>query len=390
LILRVALDTPLRRVFDYLPPTQPGAGVEFAPRPGVRVRVPFGRRQLIGILVGTADDSRIPAEKLKPIVEIIDQEPVFDHVTFELLRWAADYYHHPIGEVFAAALPASLREGQATQQQTQVWVLTAAAARSSRHPQIAARRASAHCCNGSLSEVRRRSTKLARISRLIKYVQPGCSRLDYGRAEHGARIRWPYGLCPERRVSTDEGANGSRRPQSSKRCRDLQRICCMASPAAARPRCTCGSSPRAIAGGGQALVLVPEIALTPQLVDRFRAASARASRCCTRGSPAQRRDAWRAAQRPGAHRDRHALGRVHLPATARADRRRRGARRFVQAARGISLLGARSRGAARAARAVPIVWARRRRRSRRSRTSRGALLAHLAAAARRARRSAAA
>ena len=122
-ILRVALDTPLRRVFDYLPPA---AGPDSVANPGVRVRVPFGRRQVVGILVEVAADSPIDAAKLKRALEILDSRPVFDAVTFELLRWAADYYHHPLGEVMAAALPANLRGGQAAQISTEVWTLTPA------------------------------------------------------------------------------------------------------------------------------------------------------------------------------------------------------------------------------------------------------------------------
>ena len=109
MILQIALDTPLRRVFDYLPPLQP---LPDSLRPGVRVRVPFGRRQTVGILIATATDSALEAAKLKRALEVLDEVPVFDAVTFGLLRWAADYYHHPIGEVLAAALPASLREGE--------------------------------------------------------------------------------------------------------------------------------------------------------------------------------------------------------------------------------------------------------------------------------------
>ena len=110
MILQVALDTPLRRVFDYLPPARSAS--EAAPRLGVRISVPFGRQRLIGILVGVVSKSTLPLSKLKAAHEILDEQPVFDSVTFELLRWAADYYHHPIGEVYAAALPASLRAGQ--------------------------------------------------------------------------------------------------------------------------------------------------------------------------------------------------------------------------------------------------------------------------------------
>ncbi len=109
MILQIALDTPLRRVFDYLPPAQGPA--QAVPRPGVRVLVPFGRQRLIGILVGIVAESTLPLPKLKAAHELLDEQPVFDPVTFELLRWAADYYHHPIGEVYAAALPVSLRKG---------------------------------------------------------------------------------------------------------------------------------------------------------------------------------------------------------------------------------------------------------------------------------------
>src|SRR5271169_3081379 len=93
-ILQIALDTPLRRVFDYLPPT-PASPI--SPQLGVRVLVPFGRQRLIGILVGIVAESAVAPLKLKAAIEFLDQHPVFDPVTFDLLRWAADYYHHPLG-----------------------------------------------------------------------------------------------------------------------------------------------------------------------------------------------------------------------------------------------------------------------------------------------------
>src|SRR5712664_3476488 len=103
MILQIALDTPLRRVFDYRPPAEV-SGVGGTPSLGVRVRVPFGRQHLIGILVGIAAESAVAAPKLKTALDILDEHPIVDPVTFDLLGWAAEYYHHPIGEVFAAAL----------------------------------------------------------------------------------------------------------------------------------------------------------------------------------------------------------------------------------------------------------------------------------------------
>jgi primosomal protein N' (replication factor Y) len=111
-LLRIALPTPLRRCFDYsisadYPITQLQAGV--------RVRVPFGRRELIGILVEVVDKTTIPLKKIKPIIEVLDSEPIFCKEVLALSQWAADYYHYPLGEVFAAALPAKLRQGKPAQ-----------------------------------------------------------------------------------------------------------------------------------------------------------------------------------------------------------------------------------------------------------------------------------
>jgi primosomal protein N' len=60
-ILRLALPSPLRRLFDYR-----AAAAWRASCPGMRLRVPFGRREMIGVLVEVADTSEVPAEKLKP------------------------------------------------------------------------------------------------------------------------------------------------------------------------------------------------------------------------------------------------------------------------------------------------------------------------------------
>src|SRR5271156_5448401 len=70
LILQIALDTPLRRAFDYLPPSDAGGFATPRLEPGLRVRVPFGRRHMVGILVGTSTNSAVAQPKLKPALEI--------------------------------------------------------------------------------------------------------------------------------------------------------------------------------------------------------------------------------------------------------------------------------------------------------------------------------
>src|SRR5580698_8326295 len=122
MIFRVALDTPLRRLFDYLPPTADGNGP--TPAPGMRVRVPFGRQRLVGIIVQVAENSEIPADRLKPILKVLDRVPVLEQGLLALIQWAAQYYHHPTGEVLASALPKALRLGSALRATEERWAIT--------------------------------------------------------------------------------------------------------------------------------------------------------------------------------------------------------------------------------------------------------------------------
>jgi primosomal protein N' (replication factor Y) (superfamily II helicase) len=106
-ILRVAVDAPIHTLFDYLAP-------EMAPLPppGSRVRVPFGRRRPVGLVMGHADASELDDERLKPVIEVLDPAPLFDATMLRLLEWTARYYQEPPGSVVAAALPAPLRQGK--------------------------------------------------------------------------------------------------------------------------------------------------------------------------------------------------------------------------------------------------------------------------------------
>ena len=106
-VLRVALPVPLPRLFDYLPPTGATAEVLAA---GQRLRVPFGGREMVGILAGHG-----PAEagvELRRVLEPLDATPLLDGELLASLRWLAGYLHAPLGEVLATALPAALRRGE--------------------------------------------------------------------------------------------------------------------------------------------------------------------------------------------------------------------------------------------------------------------------------------
>jgi len=105
-VLRVAVDAPVPGPHDYLVP--PGTD----PLPGTRVRVPFGRAERGGVVLGDAAESQVPAGRLKPVGAVLDDAPVLDAGHLAFLAWAAGYYHHPLGEVLGAALPVRLRRGE--------------------------------------------------------------------------------------------------------------------------------------------------------------------------------------------------------------------------------------------------------------------------------------
>ena len=107
MIYRVAIPTPLHRLFDYRPPLDEASIV-----PGCRVRVPFGKRDVIGIVISVESESDLPLNKLKPVSEVLDRHPVFSDDLFALARWAAAYYQHPVGDALQQALPVLLRQGQ--------------------------------------------------------------------------------------------------------------------------------------------------------------------------------------------------------------------------------------------------------------------------------------
>jgi len=123
-ILEIALPTPLRRYFDYLPPVD---CPENSLQPGIRLTVPFGRRTLTGILIRLKATSAIAPEQLKNARAIIDETPVLCEQLLTLTQWAARYYHFPPGEAVFHALPPALRKGRANKTVSETgWRLTTA------------------------------------------------------------------------------------------------------------------------------------------------------------------------------------------------------------------------------------------------------------------------
>ena len=102
LIIEVAIPVPLNKTFDYLCDDDVAIGA--------RVRVPFSRKKVVGIVIAIKDKSDF--KKLKTVEHVLDDQAILNKPILDFLFWSSNYYHHPIGEVISAALPKNLRLGK--------------------------------------------------------------------------------------------------------------------------------------------------------------------------------------------------------------------------------------------------------------------------------------
>jgi primosomal protein N' (replication factor Y) (superfamily II helicase) len=275
-VLRIALAMPMRRLFDYLPsPQAPLTGGV-----GQRVRVPFGRQRLVGLVMEQADSSELPAARLKTVLEVLDAEPVLDRSAVELLRWAADYYHHPIGEVIAAAIPKALREGAPIIATEERWTVTAEGtdAFSKEEPRRAPKQrqllrilleregAAASELSGGLMEGWQDAARaLAKRGWIASTEQPLATASNEAdgalSAPHPSAGDAAAELSPEQRIAVD---------RINERLGEFAPFVLHGITGSGKTEVYLQVVERVLARGQRALVLVPEIGLTPQLVSRFR------------------------------------------------------------------------------------------------------------------------
>jgi len=116
-VLRVALPLPLPQLFDYLPPIN--SDIPHAADIGRRVTVPLGKREVVGIVADVGQSQTSAA--LRRAQQWLDETPLLHGELLASLRWLARYIHAPLGEVLATALPTLLRHGQPLPDKNSDW-----------------------------------------------------------------------------------------------------------------------------------------------------------------------------------------------------------------------------------------------------------------------------
>ena len=262
-VLRVALPVPLPRLFDYLPPADGPGNV------GCRVRVPFGSRSVVGVVVGVGPSEPGVAE-LRQAEALLDPQPLLQGELLDSLRWLARYSHAPLGEVLATALPSALRRGEPLPDtHAWAWRLTEAGVT-------------------GLTRLRGRPRQLAD---LLNAMQPDAAQrqaLDEDQLDtalddwrSAARALLKRGLAERIAVPASQCAP---MPQPGPVLNDEQAAALDALrdrpgfaawlldgvTGSGKTEVYLNAIADCLARGRQALVLVPEIGLTPQALARFR------------------------------------------------------------------------------------------------------------------------
>ena len=265
-VLRVAINAPLSRLFDYLPPKSDGDLLPDRIEPGMRVLVPFGRQKQTGIVIERASDTDVPADRLRHALSVLDDKPLLGEADLWLICFASRYYQHPIGEVAAAALPAPLRQGRTLNPVVKIATITTTGAE--QDLEVLGRRAPKQAA--LLHEIKSPKT----FDELDESVE-GWRRLRKSMEEKGWLQVSSLAEEPEAEQATDaepgldlnvdqKNAVTAIRAQSGFHVHLLDGV-----TGSGKTEVYLHLIRDAIDAGKQVLLLVPEIGLTPQLLSRL-------------------------------------------------------------------------------------------------------------------------
>ncbi len=263
-VVQVVLPVPLARKFDYLLPAT------LTPAVGGRVSVPFGNRKMVGIVVGFSEQSDFPEAQLKQVVEVIDHASLFPPSLWRILQWAADYYHFPLGEVLFHALPVLIRQGKPAQSAPLwQWVINEQGKETAPESLKNARKQ-----QQALAMLRQRPIYRHEVSefdltdKILQTLRAKglCELQEHARAQHDWRT--DFRVNGERlRLNTEQAmAVGAIRAEDA----HFSAWLLNGITGSGKTEVYLSVLENVLESGRQALVLVPEIGLTPQTIARFR------------------------------------------------------------------------------------------------------------------------
>jgi primosomal protein N' (replication factor Y) len=257
-VLRLALPLPLPRFFDYLPPEGIAAHAGWV---GLRARVPFGNKQLVGVVaeVGPAE----AREGLRPVQALLDSTPLLPDELWQTLRWAAGYYHRPLGDVLATALPALLRQGEALPDTARhAWRLTEAG-------QTARPRLRAGTRPRAMAE--RLAVGTTAEDELAQFEQWRATLRTLQRRGHAERIvlEGAAAQAPARAAPALNAAQAAAVARIESALGGFVPLLLDGVTGSGKTEVYLAAIEACLARGRQALVLVPEIGLTPQALRRY-------------------------------------------------------------------------------------------------------------------------
>jgi len=258
-ILRVALPVPLRQIFDYLPAQQ-----DVIPLEGQRVIVPFGRRKMVGVIVAVTDKSDLPLDKLATVIDYPDAEQtVLTGELLDLLKWSWRYYKHAPGEVVFNALPPLLRKLGSTIPPAPVqYCLTPAGEARLLQPagRIKAQMGLLEKIHkGANTDQQMRAYAASWRKTLARLLEQEWVQAEAWQSASPKPTPGPLLLDEQRRA-----VDAIKLSQGSFHCHLLDGI-----TGSGKTEVYLQVLEDVLRRGGQALLLVPEIGLTPQLLNRF-------------------------------------------------------------------------------------------------------------------------
>ena len=269
-VAKIITDLALDREFDYLVPGELQGLVQI----GSVVRVPFGRRRARGFVTGLADRSDFP--NLKAIDSLVDGPPLFDEQMLRLARWIADYYAAPFENAIAAILPAAVRRDGAKFKEQLVAAVRAPAAPAPEEEAALAKKSPRQAAAWALLKERREMTAAAlaaetgvSLQGLRSLEQKGWLALAKGvirRDPHARMTVLP--TCAPALMDEQTAALAAIREQMAAPKPGV--VLLHGVTGSGKTEVYLAAIQTALDAGLGAIALVPEIALTPQTMERFR------------------------------------------------------------------------------------------------------------------------